>query len=89
MKKRSTANTNNEIRVELKYCERCGSLGVRDCDGTQVYCNDCLPKLAELPAPRRARSSPQLPIGRRAFIDDELDFIDLDELDLEAAGGVA
>lgn len=90
MKNRDSGNDSNESRVELKYCERCGGLGLRECGGGQVYCDNCLPHVAQLPAPRRIPTSPQLPVGRRAFIDDiEIDFSDMDELDLESAGGVA
>ncbi len=90
MKNSLTGNDGNDLRVELKYCERCGSLGVRECGGGQVYCDNCLPHVAQLPAPHRVRTSPQLPVARRAFIDDiEIDFSDMDELDLESVGGVA
>jgi hypothetical protein len=90
MKNSPTGNDSIELRVELKYCERCGSLGVRECGGGQVYCDNCLPQVAQLPAPHRIRTSPQLPVGTRAFIDDlEIDFSDVDDLDLESAGGVA
>jgi len=90
MKNRPTINASNELHVELKYCERCGSLWFRDCGGAGIYCDDCLPKVAELPAPHRIRTSPQLPVATRAFIDDiELDFSDMEELDLQCAGGVA
>ena len=89
MKKNRTDNARNELRVELKYCERCGCLCLRECGEGQVYCDDCLPRVAELPPPRQTRTSPQLPIGRRAFLDDELDVSDMDELDLQSSGGVA
>jgi len=89
MKKRPTGNASNELRVELKYCERCGGLWFRECGTTRIYCDDCLLKVAELPVPRRSRTSPQLPVATRAFIDDaELDFSDMDELDMQSAGGV-
>jgi hypothetical protein len=83
------------MRLELKYCERCGSLCLRECGGGQIYCDNCLPMVAELPPPHRERTSPQLPVGPRTFIDrvfiddDEIDFSDMDELDLQSAGGVA
>ena len=90
MKRSPTGNASNELHAELKYCERCGSLWVRKCGTAQIYCDDCLPKVAELPAPRRTRTSPQLPVATRAFIDEnEIDFSDMDELDLQSAGGVA
>lgn len=90
MSDKPACNTSNEVRVELKYCERCGSLWLRETGGGQVYCNDCLPKLAELPTPRLNRTSPKLPVGKRAYVDDlEIAFSDMDELDLQSSGGAA
>jgi hypothetical protein len=39
-------------QVELKYCERCGALGIRESGSGQVYCKNCLPAIGELPVPR-------------------------------------
>jgi hypothetical protein len=82
----------NEQRVELKYCERCGALGLRECGGGQVYCHHCLPEVEELPVPKR-RPDPRMrmPVGRCPVFDDgdyELDLGDEDE-DFKAAGGAA
>jgi hypothetical protein len=41
------------IRIELKYCERCGGLWFRIAGSNQHYCPPCAPKMAELPPPRR------------------------------------
>lgn len=90
MKKSRAPNASNEIRVELKYCERCGALRLRECGGDEIYCHNCLPKVAELPAPRLKRTFPQLPASSRSLMDEsEIDFNDMDELDLESSGGVA
>lgn len=90
MRKSRKSNASSELRVELKYCERCGSLCLRECGGGQVYCDSCVPQVDELPAPRQVRTFPQLPVATRPFFDDdELDFSDLDDLDLQSAGGVA
>ena len=51
----------NEMRVELKYCEHCGGLWVRE-GGAGVYCEKCQPKIADLPIPKRQRR-PKLPVG--------------------------
>ena len=72
-----------ETRVELKYCEGCGGLGVRDCGGGQVYCNDCARKLAEMAVSKTTSRRPTLPVGRRSLLDDcagsnDLDFNDRD-----------
>jgi hypothetical protein len=84
-----TPNASNEVRVELKYCERCGALWLRECGGG-VYCDNCAPKVAELPPPRLQRTFPELPGSTRSFLDEsEIDIGDMDELDLQSSGGVA
>ena len=42
-----------ELAVELKYCERCGGLWLRENDG--IYCPECVPLMADMPMPRRKR----------------------------------
>jgi hypothetical protein len=42
-----------EVGVELKYCEHCGGLWVREC-GAGVYCKNCQATVAELPAPKKS-----------------------------------
>ena len=39
------------VQLELKYCERCGSLWLRPIGARAVYCAACVPKIADLPAP--------------------------------------
>jgi len=70
MKNDRTNKPKNEQRVELKYCEGCGGLGVRECGGGQVYCNDCLRRMAELPVSKTPSRRPTLPIGRRSRLGD-------------------
>jgi hypothetical protein len=70
MKNDRTSKAKNEQRVELKYCEGCGGLGVRECGGGQVYCNDCLRKMAELPVSKTPSRRPILPVGRRSTLGD-------------------
>jgi Zn-finger nucleic acid-binding protein len=43
-----------EIRVELKYCERCGGLWLRPQGAEGVYCASCRVGLAAMPDPRKA-----------------------------------
>jgi uncharacterized Zn finger protein (UPF0148 family) len=43
------------IRLELKYCERCGGLWMRACGTGEVYCPACAVEMSELPAGRRRR----------------------------------
>jgi hypothetical protein len=37
------------IPMELKYCERCGSLWMRPCGDANPYCPACAPWMADLP----------------------------------------
>jgi hypothetical protein len=42
--------------LELKYCERCGTLGLRRDDSNQVYCSQCQQQMSEVyRAPSRDR----------------------------------
>lgn len=38
------------IRLELKYCERCGGLLLRKVNEAVVYCSPCERSLSEMPA---------------------------------------
>ncbi len=55
----------NYLQLELKYCERCGGLWLRQKGMQQVYCASCLPKMAEFSGPPRSVSQPRLPVGDR------------------------
>ncbi len=78
-----------EVRVELKYCERCGGLWVREPGTGVVYCDDCLPKVADLPIPKKKPTSARLPVRPRAAVEN-CEFGDEEAADFEAAaGGVA
>jgi hypothetical protein len=81
---------NNAVGVELKYCEHCGGLWVRE-RGAGVYCNKCSPKVADLPKPpKRWRKPPTLPVRPHTVVDDFEFEIDVEEIsDFEAARGVA
>ncbi len=46
-----------EIRVELKYCERCGGLWLRSETTFGVYCATCSAHLAAMPNAREPRPS--------------------------------
>ena len=43
------------IEMELKYCERCGGLWLRELGSEEIYCAPCLAKLEGLPSPRLKR----------------------------------
>jgi len=89
--KRSRKDEEKEtVRVELKYCEHCGGLWVRECGAGVVYCGNCRPIVADLPLSKKRPQRLTLPVGRRAVVEDyEIESGDRDETDLEAAGGVA
>ncbi len=78
-----------EVRVELKYCERCGGLWVRE-GGGGVYCNKCEPEIADLPIPKKTAGRLKLPMQTGTVVN-KLGVArpGQDVSDLEAAGGVA
>lgn len=45
----------NEMRMDLKVCEGCGTLWLRSRTAAGVYCRRCTVHLAEYPAPRVKR----------------------------------
>jgi Zn-finger nucleic acid-binding protein len=77
----------NEVGVELKYCEHCGGLWVRE-RGAGAYCLNCQPKVAELPKSTKKRRSPALPVRSRTTVED-YEFGIEESTDFEAAGGLA
>jgi len=78
------------VSVELKYCEHCGGLFVREKSVGALYCEMCKPKVADLPIPKRKNPGRlQLPVGRRAEVEKHRTERDCDTNDLEAAWGVA
>ena len=77
------------VRVELKYCEHCGGLWVRERGTCEVYCEKCQPKVADLPVPKKRSARVQLPVRPRTVVENYGPEILEDEMDLEAAGGVA
>lgn len=47
-----TTEPGPRIRMELKYCERCGGLGLRPAGSGLSYCESCAREMAQLPAAR-------------------------------------
>lgn len=89
MKRNPRGTDTNSVRVELKYCEHCGGLWVRE-GGGGVYCGKCQDKVSELPVPKKKPGKVVLPAGTRTVVDDYEPKIGSEtERDLEAAGGVA
>lgn len=76
------------VRVELKYCEHCGGLWLCECGAGVVYCDNCRPKVADLPVPKRKPGRTILPVAKTSLV--ETTFLDeADGGEFEAAGGVA
>ena len=79
-----------QVGMELKYCEHCGGLWVRECGAGTAYCEKCQPKVADLPAAKARGGKPMLPVRPHTAVEDYEFEIELEDLkDLEAAGGVA
>lgn len=53
------------LRVDLKVCEGCGALWIRNGLDAGVYCRGCAARLKEFPAPRRRRSTRVREAGQR------------------------
>jgi len=60
-----------ETAYELKYCERCGSLGLRRCQSSETYCEPCGQILINYSFPgnlgrrsllRKSRTEPHTPL---------------------------
>jgi hypothetical protein len=86
----SSNRKKDKVRVELKYCEHCGGLWVRESGAGGVYCEKCQPKVADLPAPKKKSGRLILPVRPHTAVEDyEFEIDDGAETDLEAAGGVA
>jgi hypothetical protein len=77
-------------RVELKYCEHCGGLWIRE-GGGGVYCGRCQPRVDDLPIPRKKRAGKIcLPVGRPTFVGEvRPEERDEERGEFEATGGVA
>ena len=53
----------SDVPVELKYCEHCGGLWVRERGTEVVYCDKCQDKVDELPTPKKRPGRVRLPKG--------------------------
>jgi hypothetical protein len=86
--KRNTPS--REVRMELKYCERCGGLWLRECGTGVVYCQSCQRIVADLPIPKKPQRV-ELPVRQPSLIEEYEyeDGTDDDSLDFEASGGAA
>lgn len=90
MKSSHEGDEDEAVRVELKYCERCGSLWVRECGAGVVYCDNCQPKVADLPISKKRPGRLILPVRPHTAVEDyEFENDEGMESDFEAAGGAA
>ena len=72
---------NNTTSVELKYCERCGGLWLRDSGSAKVYCVRCVPILDEWPSSTQ-RKRVRLPVGSPTeLVDYDLEIHDFEKND--------
>ena len=53
------------IQLELKYCERCGGLWLRQRDSGEAYCPPCAVAMREIFPSSRKPGRPRLPIHER------------------------
>lgn len=83
---RSNHTNERQVRMELKYCEHCGGLWVRE-GGAGAYCPKCEEKVADLPVAKKRRRRLMLPKQEASVV--EKYGCGAEDMDLEAAGGVA
>jgi hypothetical protein len=90
MRSESKGRENSQVKVELKYCEHCGGLWVRERGAGTVYCDRCQAKVADLPAPKKKPGRLTLPVRPHTAVEDYRCEINRDDTnDFEAAGGAA
>ncbi len=65
--------------LELKYCERCGSLRLRPVGGEQIYCAGCSRHMDELPPAWQE-------VGNRKWAKGTRDARAVDRSDVKLAG---
>jgi hypothetical protein len=88
MKNKGDEGRNKQVRVELKYCERCGMLWMRECGSGLIFCKACEPDVTELPILKKHPHTVKLGVGRRAVDDYEFD-ASAEEISKRGRGGVA
>jgi len=78
------------LRLELKYCERCGGLWLRPVGGEQIYCVACARGMAELPPASHEAEAERVPRGAQwgVHADDRDGYGEDEGEDLGATGGV-
>jgi len=92
MQRNSKDEEKEAVRMELKYCESCGGLWLRECGAGIVYCDNCQSRIADLPIPKKKTRRATLPVRPHALVEDYADCeveIGDEEKKFEAVGGVA
>lgn len=80
---------NRQVRMELKYCEHCGGLWIRE-GGAGVYCDKCRSKIADLPIPKKKPGRVSLPVRKKTLVEGYTPMVSVKKaLSFGAAGGVA
>ena len=62
------------VRLELKYCERCGGLWMRTWGTDDIYCPPCALEMSDMP-PVRRRARPFLLVDDRVGIKSECELL--------------
>ena len=57
------------IRLDLKYCERCGGLWLRERGTGRVYCAACTSEITDFPLYGRRISRPRLAVNTNLEIE--------------------
>ena len=65
----SNNHENKPTPMELKYCERCGGLWVRESGTREVYCRNCQRMVNDLPSPKKKPQRIELPLGQRPLVE--------------------
>lgn len=56
-----TGQDSQVIHLELKYCERCGSLWLREADSGGIYCARCDAAIERMAPPTRHKNKARVP----------------------------
>lgn len=70
MKDKGNEGGNKVVRMELKYCERCGSLWLRECGAGVVYCGNCQLEVADLPVPKKKPQRVKIPVRGHTVVEE-------------------
>ncbi len=75
-----------KTQVELKYCERCGGLGLRPLGDNEVYCWSCRVRMADMPRPSEERATrPRLPCPKPEDLQGQIEYLQaVTELEVRA-----